>query len=170
VTPVRIADGTLVSLDVSLYDAQGNLLEKSEAPLRYLHGHEEIFARIESALTGRAAGDHLQLQLEPEDAFGEYDPELVVLAPVAGLGADAAVGRQVEAAATGDGEPCTFTITDIADGMAVLDGNHPLAGMALRFDIRVVEVRAATPEELAAADGDAPPDFLSVVGPSSRLH
>lgn len=167
---MKITDGALVSLDVSMYDAQGNLLESSDAPLTYLHGHEDIFARIEQALAGQDAGAHLQLQLEPEDAFGDYDPELVVLAPVAELGDEVSVGLRVEATGPDGGDPCFFTITDIADGMAVLDGNHPLAGMALRFDIRVLDVRAATDEELAEAERVRVPDFLAVAPPSPTRH
>lgn len=167
---MKITDGALVSLDVSMYDAQGNLLESSDAPLTYLHGHEDIFARIEQALAGQDAGAHLQLQLEPEDAFGDYDPELVVLAPVAELGDEVSVGLRVEATGPDGGDPCFFMITDIADGMAVLDGNHPLAGMALRFDIRVLDVRAATDEELAEAERVRVPDFLAVAPPSPTRH
>jgi FKBP-type peptidyl-prolyl cis-trans isomerase SlyD len=167
---MKIADGALVSLDVKMYDAQGALLEASEAPLTYLHGHEDIFARIEQALAGREAGAQVQLQLEPEDAFGDYDPELVVLAPLTDLGSEVTVGLRVEATAPDGGDACLFTITDIADGMAVLDGNHPLAGMALRFDIRVLDVRAATDEELADAERIGVPDFLSVAPSPPTRH
>ena len=130
---MKIADDSLVSLEVSMYDAQGQLLDKTEEPLQYLHGHEDIFPRIEEALAGKEVGAHLMLQLEPEDAFGDYDPELVMLTPVDDLGAEVTVGLRVEAAGPDGEDRCVFTITDIAEGMAVLDGNHPLAGMALRF-------------------------------------
>ena len=166
---MKIADGALVSLDVQLYDAQGELLEKSDAPLQYLHGHEDIFPRIEEALTGKEIGAHVLLQLEPEDAFGDYDAELVMLTPVEDLGAEVTVGLRVEAAGPDGEDRCFFTITDIADGMAVLDGNHHLAGMALRFDIRVVDVRPATEQELEDADTPRLPDFLRVADPPT-LH
>jgi len=166
---MKIVDGTLVSLEVTLYDAQGELLEKSDAPLQYLHGNEDIFPRIEEALDGREVGARLLLQLEPEDAFGDYDPELVVLTPVEELGTDVGVGQRVEASGPEGEDTCLFTITDIAEGMAVLDGNHPLAGMALRFDIRVVDVRLATEEELEEAEHPRAPDFLRVPDPPT-LH
>ncbi|HQR69239.1 MAG TPA: peptidylprolyl isomerase [Burkholderiaceae bacterium] len=166
---MKIADGALVSLDVQLYDAQGELLERSDAPLQYLHGHEDIFPRIEEALTGKEVGAHVLLQLEPEDAFGDYDAELVMLTPVEDLGAEVTVGLRVEAAGPDGEDRCFFTITDIADGMAVLDGNHPLAGMALRFDIRVVDVRPATEQELEEADTTRLPDLLRVADPPT-LH
>jgi FKBP-type peptidyl-prolyl cis-trans isomerase SlyD len=166
---MKIVDGTLVSLEVTLYDAQGELLEKSDAPLQYLHGNDDIFPRIEEALDGREVGARLLLQLEPEDAFGDYDPELVVLTPVEELGTDVGVGQRVEASGPEGEDTCLFTITDIAEGMAVLDGNHPLAGLALRFDIRVVDVRLATEEELEEAQRPRAPDFLRVPDPPT-LH
>ena len=166
---MKIADDALVSLDVSMYDTQGQLLDKTEAPLQYLHGHEDIFPRIEEALAGKDVGAHVTLQLEPEDAFGEYDPELVMLTPVEDLGEEVTVGLRVEAAGPDGEDRCVFTITDIADDMAGLDGNHPLAGMALRFDIRVVDVRLATEQELEEADAPGVPDFLRVADPKT-LH
>jgi FKBP-type peptidyl-prolyl cis-trans isomerase SlyD len=166
---MKITDGALVSLDVKMYDAQGELLEQSDVPLQYLHGHEDIFPRIEEALTGKEVGAHLMLQLEPEDAFGDYDTDLVMLAPVDDLGGDVSVGLRVEATGPQGEDQCVFTITDIADGMAVLDGNHPLAGMALRFDIRVVGVRQATEQELEEADAPRLPDFLRLPDPPT-LH
>jgi FKBP-type peptidyl-prolyl cis-trans isomerase SlyD len=167
---MKIDDGALVSLDVSMYDAQGQLLERSDEPLVYLAGHDDIFPRIEDALNGKVAGDRVMLQLEPEEAFGDYDPDLVLLTPVEALGEGVAVGMRVEGE-SGEAAGRLFTITDIADGMAVLDGNHPLAGIALRFDIKVVDVRAATDEELEVAESPRLPDFLRLAEPPDpTLH
>lgn len=167
---MKIDDDTLVSIDVSMYDVQGELLDKTEAPLTYLHGHSDIFGRIEEELRGKEVGDELSVQLEPEESFGDYDPELVTLVPVEDLGEGVAVGMQVEGVAIGAAQ-AVYTITDIAEGMAVLDGNHALAGFALRFEIRVIDVRAATAEELESADAPSLPDFLRVAEPSGRtLH
>jgi len=168
---MKIDQGALVSLDVTMYDAQGILLEHSEEPLVYLHGHDDLFPRVEQALAGKEAGARVALQLEPEEAFGDYDPALVLLMSVENIGEGVEVGMRVE----GDGGEGVagriFTITDIADGMAVLDGNHPLAGFALRFDITVLEVRAASAEELADADSPRLPDFLRLAEPRpTRLH
>lgn len=168
---MKIDQSALVSLDVTLYDAQGNLLERSDEPLVYLHGHDDVFPRIEEALAGKEAGARVALQLEPEDAFGDYDPALVLLMPVENLGEGVEVGMRVEGE-DGQGAPGRiFTITDIAEGMAVLDGNHPLAGLALRFDITVIEVRGASAEELADADAPRLPDFLRLAEPHpNTLH
>lgn len=166
---MKIADGALVTLDVTLYDAQGNLLEQSDGPLVYLHGHEDIFPRIEEALEGLEPGARTELQLEPEEAFGDYDPEMVILAPLADLGDGVEVGMRVEAMGPGGEDRCLFRITDIAEGQAVLDANHPLAGMAVRFLLVVKEVRAATDEELAEAESPLLPDFLRPPEPPT-LH
>jgi FKBP-type peptidyl-prolyl cis-trans isomerase SlyD len=166
---MKISDGVLVSLAVKMYDAQGELLEQTEEPLQYLHGHEDIFPRIEEALAGKEVGAHVTLQLEPEDAFGDYDADLVMLAPVDDLGEGVTVGLRVEASGPQGEDRCLFTVTDIAEGMAVLDGNHPLAGMALRFDIRVLDVRLATGQELEDAESPRLPDFLRLPDPPT-LH
>jgi FKBP-type peptidyl-prolyl cis-trans isomerase SlyD len=126
---------------------------------------------VEAALAGKESGARVALQLEPEEAFGEYDPALVLLMPLDNLGEGVEVGMKVEGDG-GQGVPGRiFTITDIAEGMAVLDGNHPLAGLALRFDITVVDVREVSPEELAEADAPRLPDFLRLAEPRpTTLH
>ena len=95
---MKIDDDTLVSIDVEMYDAQGNLLEKSDEPLTYLHGHGDIFSRIEEELRGKEAGADVSVHIEPEEAFGDYDPELVTLVRVEDLGEGAAVGMRVDGA------------------------------------------------------------------------
>ena len=167
---MKIDDDTLVSIDVEMYDAQGNLLEKSDEPLTYLHGHGDIFSRIEDELRGKEAGANVSVHIEPEEAFGDYDPELVTLVRVEDLGEGVAVGMRVDGTGVG-ASAAEYTITDIAEGMAVLDGNHPLAGFALRFEIKVVEVRVATAEEIESAEPPALPDFLHIPESSGRtLH
>lgn len=167
---MKIDDDTLVSIDVEMYDAQGNLLEKSDEPLTYLHGHGDIFSRIEDELGGKEAGADVSVHIEPEEAFGDYDPELVTLVRVEDLGEGVEVGMRVDGAGVG-ATAAEYTITDIAEGMAVLDANHPLAGFALRFEIKVVDVRAASAEEIESAGAPALPDFLHVAPTSGRtLH
>ena len=149
---MNIAKDTVVSLHYKLSDAQGNLIEESSAPMVYLHGgYGNTLPKIEAALDGQAVGFQTQIQVEPEDAFGEYDAELVKIEPRNLFPAELEVGMQFEGAP--DDEPNAevriFTVTDIADGKVVLDGNHPLAGMALRFALNVVEVRKASAEEVA---------------------
>jgi FKBP-type peptidyl-prolyl cis-trans isomerase SlyD len=165
---LRIEDGCLVSLDVSMYDAQGELLERTDAPLVYLHGAGDIFPRIEAALAGKEAGYRTSVTLEPEDAFGDADASLVHLVECRRLGPKVEVGMRCEGL-PGQADGRIYTVTDVAEGMAVLDGNHPLAGYALRFDLHVRGVERASEEERDAAQRPQPPAFLHLVEPQD-LH
>ena len=150
---MKIAKNTVVTVHYKLSDAQGNLIEESREPMVYLHGgYENTLPKIEQALDGQETGYQTMLQVEPEDAFGEYDPELVKIEPRNRLPSPLEVGMQFEGTPDGDDEGhdmLIFTVTDIAEDKVVLDGNHPLAGMALRFALNVAEVRAASAEEIA---------------------
>lgn len=149
---MNIGKDTVVSLNYKLSDAQGNLIEESRDPMVYLHGgYGNTLPKIEEALDGKAAGFQVQLQVEPEDAFGEYEADLVKIEPRNLFPDELEVGMQFEGSPDGepDADPRVFTVTDIADGKVVLDGNHPLAGMALRFSLDVIEVRKASAEEIA---------------------
>lgn len=157
---MKIADGCLVSLQVRLFDAQGNLLEESGAPIVYLHGAGDIFPRIEAALDGQETGFSASLLLQPHDAFGDFDAGLVHLLDVAALGGNVEVGMRFEGL-PGQADGRIYTVTDVAEGKAVLDGNHPLAGRALRFDLAVVAVEPAG----AATAVTEVPDFLRVIAP-----
>ena len=132
----------MVALRVALHDAQGVELQP-QSELSYLHGgYGELLAALERALEGRGPGDALRLQLEPEQAFGEYDARLVRVEPAERYGRGIAVGMEVEE------DSRLYTVTDVAGGKVVLDGNHPLAGMALRFSLEIITVRGARPEEI----------------------
>ncbi|MGE5338275.1 MAG: FKBP-type peptidyl-prolyl cis-trans isomerase [Gemmatimonadota bacterium] len=161
---MKIEDGCLVSLMVRMFDPQGNLLEETDAPIVYLHGAGDIFPRIEAALAGQEPGFRTSVSLEPEDAFGEFEAERVHLVDVRSLGVEVAPGMRFEGL-PGAPDGRTYTVTDVAEGMAVLDGNHPLAGRTLRFDIDVVDARRASADELAEAELPEVPDFLQVVAP-----
>ena len=108
-------------------------------------GYGQLFDKLEEALEGRQPGDSLQVQLEPEDAFGEYDAGLIRVEPASRYGEGVAVGMEIEE------DSRLYRVTDVAAGSVVLDGNHPLAGMALRFSIVVLDVRGATQEDLSRA-------------------
>lgn len=165
---MKIENGCLVSLDVSMYDVQGNVLEASDAPIVYLHGAGDIFPRIEAALAGCEVGQRRTVQLEPEDAFGDADASLVHLVECDKLGASVEVGMRYEGL-PGQADGRIYTVTDVAEGMAVLDGNHPLVGWALRFDLHVREVQRLADDELASAERPQPPEFLRVLSPHD-LH
>ena len=138
-----VSKDSIVELRVELHDAQGNELSPA-TEMSYLHGgYGGVLEALERALEGKAAGESVRLQLEPEDAYGEYDAELLRVEPAERYGQGIAAGMQIEE------DERLYIVTDVADGTVVLDGNHPLAGMALRFYIEIITVRAASPEEIA---------------------
>ncbi|HEX7220368.1 MAG TPA: peptidylprolyl isomerase [Burkholderiales bacterium] len=133
----------MVSLRVEMHDAQGVQLQ-APSDLTYLHGgYGELLAALERALEGKAPGESVRLQLEPEHAFGEYDAQLLRVEPAERYGEGVEVGMEVEE------DSRFYTVTDVAGGKVVLDGNHPLAGMALRFFLEIVSVRTAKAEEIS---------------------
>jgi len=146
---MRIAKDTVVTLSYRVSDADGNIVDEGAEPIIYLHGgYGGLFPRLEESLEGKEAGHELCIKLQPEDAFGEYDAELVSIEEAALFPENVQVGMQFERVMDGNqDEAMLFSVTDIADGKVVVDGNHPLAGMALVFDCTVAEVRAASAEE-----------------------
>ena len=146
---MNVAQNTVVSLSYELYDADGGLIEKAQQPLVYLHGHSGIFPLVEQALEGKAVGEACKVRLTPADAFGEYDAELVRVEDRDKFPAEVAVGMQFQGESEKRSEVIVYTVTDIADGKVVVDGNHPLAGQTLNFSCTIADVRAATQEELS---------------------
>jgi len=158
---MKIEKNTIVSLRYKLTDAQNNVIEEPDSPMVYLHGgYEGTFPKIESLLDGQDIGYEATIQLEPSEAFGDYDPELLKIEPRTRFPEPLEVGMQFEGVPDADegadasvddsedDEPLIYTVTDVADNQVVLDGNHPLAGMALRFWVQVEDVRAATEDEI----------------------
>jgi FKBP-type peptidyl-prolyl cis-trans isomerase SlyD len=149
VANMKIARDTVVSINYELSDANGKLLEKTSKPISYLHGgYHGMFPMVEEALQGKSAGDSCKLTMDPQDAFGEYDSELVCTEPRHLFPENVAVGMQFEGGAEGSDDVMIYTVTEVAQDKVVVDGNHPLAGQTLNFSCTVTEVRAATPEEI----------------------
>ena len=147
---MQIGKDTVVGLSYELLDTDGKVIEKTEEPFEYLHGgYRGIFPLVEKALMGKTVGDQCRVRLEPEDAFGEYDAELVHLEPRDKFPEKLKVGMQFTGHGTESGTTLVYTVTDIADGKVVVDGNHPLAGKTLQFLCTVSAVRAATAEEIS---------------------
>ncbi len=143
---MKISADTVVTLDYKVTDPEHAIVDPGETPLVYLHGHDGIFPKLEAALTGKVVGDALDVKLEPADAFGEYDDGLVTSESLDNLPPGVTVGTQLEG--TSEHGRHIMLVAQIADGEAVLDGNHPLAGVALTFSCTVSAVRAATAEEV----------------------
>lgn len=146
---MKIAKDTVVTLQYKVAEPTGKLIEASRDPMVYLHGgYENTLPKIEEALEGRERGDEVTLNLQPEDAFGARDPALERTIPKSEFPPGVKVGGQLEGR-TDDGRPHVFHVVKIKGDKVLLDGNHPLAGRALRFQLKVTGVRAASAEEIA---------------------
>ena len=148
---MRIAKNTVVTLAVDLTDSDGNPLGDAGSPLSYLHGgYQGIFPLVEEGLAGKSTGTEFAISLDPENAFGNYDENLIRLEPKIALPSNVEVGMQFEGLPEGNEEDrwVVYTVTDVADDKVVLDGNHPLAGERLVFKCVVTAVRAATDDEV----------------------
>ncbi|HEV2220918.1 MAG TPA: peptidylprolyl isomerase [Casimicrobiaceae bacterium] len=144
---MNVFANTVVTITFQLFDSNNRLIEEADEPIAYLHGgHSGIFPKVEEALGNKRVGDSVSVTLEPDDAFGDYDAELMRIESLDQLPPEIAVGGHL--VAEQDGHEVVWRVTSIADGKAVLDGNHELAGQRLRFDCRVLDIRPATPEEL----------------------
>jgi FKBP-type peptidyl-prolyl cis-trans isomerase SlyD len=147
---MTIAQDQVVSIHYTLRDDAGEVIDSSAdgEPLSYLHGHGNLIPGLERELTGRKAGDRLQVKVPPTDGYGEYDSELVQRVPRRALKGipNVQVGMRLQAQ-TAQG-PRAVVVTHLAGDMVTLDGNHPLAGKNLNFEVEVAAVRAATAEEL----------------------
>jgi len=146
---MQVGKNTVVTISYELFDSAGKLIEKTSEPISYLHGgFQGIFSRVEDALDGKTVGERCEVRLEPEDAFGEYNAQLVRTEPRDRFPPNVKVGMQFEGAPEGSKEYILYTVTDVADDQVVVDGNHPLAGQTLVFNCTVTAVRTATGEEL----------------------
>jgi FKBP-type peptidyl-prolyl cis-trans isomerase SlyD len=157
---MNIFANTVVTLTFELYDADNTLLEATEEPIVYLHGgFSAMPPKLEASLSNKKAGDVVSVTLEPADAFGDYDPALVKLEPVESLPPDVEKGMMFETYANeadDQGQGIVYTVTDLAEGKAVLDGNHAWAGKRVRFECKILDVRPATPDEIGHGHAHGP--------------
>ena len=142
-----IAQDDVVTIHYTLKDDADKVIDSSSGgePLAYLHGHGNIVPGLERELAGKSAGDRLTVRVPAAEGYGEYDRALVQKVPRRSLKgiANLRVGMRLQAGHQ------AVTVTHIAGDMVTLDGNHPLAGQNLNFDIEITAVRPATEEELA---------------------
>ncbi|TXH40294.1 MAG: peptidylprolyl isomerase [Burkholderiaceae bacterium] len=150
---MQIAADTVVTLSFELFNDKGELLDATDGPLAYLHGgYGGILESVEEALEGKKAGDRLELSLSVDDAFGPYDPELVKEEDRSAFPDDVEEDMLFEAEDPETGEAVLCRITAVDGDKVTIDANHPFAGLDVRFEIEVHEVRAATAEEIEAGD------------------
>jgi len=151
---MEITPQCVVALTWTLKDTLGEELDVLDEPVEFLVGGHDLLPVIETALQGHSTGASLQLQIEPEQAFGDFNDQLLFLEPRHLFPADLQEGLTMEGSALPDGchaeapKDALYTITDIYPDHVVLDGNHPLAGIAIRISLKVETVRDATEEEI----------------------
>ncbi len=173
---MQISAPCVVSLTWRLEDAHGQLIDELETALEFFYGGDDLLAKVEEVLNGQETGFEAKLHLEPEQAFGEYDPELVFFEERSLFGEQIEPGMQFDGppeGATVEGLPkdAIYTVTEVYDTHVVLDGNHPLAGIALRLDLVVRGVREATEEEIESGSLSEPGvSVLSTAPSGSHLH
>ena len=150
---MEIKMNSVVKITFELKDSDGNLLESSSEPISYLHGgYDNIFPKVEEAMHGKKVGEEVIVSLEPADAFGTYDENLVQIEPATAFpGASLKKGMQFEGD-DGSGEVIIYTVTDIADGKVIVDGNHPWAGQRVIFSAIVKDIRLANEQEIKHKD------------------
>lgn len=147
----QVARNTVITLDYHVTDPDGEVVDEGRDPLVYLHGgYDDIFPKIEEALQGKSVGESVQVKLQPDEAFGEYDPQLVQIESRKEFPKELQVGMQFEGGPEdgGDDDFVIYRVTDIEGDKVVLDGNHPLAGSALVFTCTVTAIRPASAEEI----------------------
>ena len=173
---MQIHKPCVVSLTWRLADAQGQPIDELTEPVEFFFGGDDLLPKVEEALDGQAVGFETHLHLEPEHAFGEYDSDLVCFEDRALFPAEVAPGMRFEGlpegAATPDMPPeAIYTVTEVYPSHVVLDGNHPLAGMALRLHVSVRDVRAASEDEVEAGSvGSGVFDVLDAMPAPDRLQ
>jgi FKBP-type peptidyl-prolyl cis-trans isomerase SlyD len=166
----------VVSLVWRLNDAQGQLIDELTDPVEFFVGGDDLLPKVEEALIDQEAGYEAELHLEPEHAFGDYQPELVFFESREIFPEGIEPGMQFDGlpeGATTEDMPseAIYTVTEVYPDHVVLDGNHPLAGIALRLALTVREVRAATAEEIEAGSVGGPAvSVLKTQPPSPHLH
>ena len=146
----KISNDHVVGIDYRLTVADGTEVDSTgdRGPMEYLHGHQNIVPGLEKELEGRGLGDSLEVTVGPQEGYGEHDPERIVEVSREQLGFEPEVGAVV-AAKLPDGREQHLLIAEVDGEKVTLDGNHPLAGQTLRFEVTVVSIRAATEEEIA---------------------
>ena len=147
---MSITHDQVVSIHYTLRDDAGEVIDASAAgaPLAYLHGHGNLIPGLERELTGKSAGDRLQVKIAARDGYGEYDSALVQRVPRRALKGvpNLKVGMRLQT--QGGHGARAVTVTQVVGDMVTLDGNHPLAGKNLNFEVEIAAVREATAEEL----------------------
>ncbi|WP_372748625.1 peptidylprolyl isomerase [Litorivivens sp.] len=148
---MKIANNCVVSFHYTLTDEDGQTLDSSDGrePLAYLHGHNGIIPGLENELVGKGQGDSLQVVVQPEDGYGEFNPELLQQVPREAFQGVESIEPGMQFQAQGEGGQAQMVVVrEVTDEAVLVDGNHPLAGQVLNFDVTIESVREASAEEI----------------------
>ncbi|WP_136247744.1 FKBP-type peptidyl-prolyl cis-trans isomerase [Halomonas borealis] len=147
---MQIAQNAVVAFHYTLTNDSGEVLDSSEGrePLTYLHGSGNIIPGLEKEMEGRAAGEKLQAKVTPEEGYGEVQPQLVQEVPRDAFQGVESIEAGMQFQAQTEGGPLMVTVTQVEGDTVTVDGNHPLAGQTLNFDVEIAEVREASEEEV----------------------
>jgi len=145
-----VQNGKVVSFSYTLKDEKGNVLEKTDAGdgMEYLHGNQNIIPGLEQAMTGMKVGEMKNVKVRAEDAYGLYDDDLLFKVPLSNFPGNMAIEPGMEFQTQTENGVMVITVQEIDGENAVVDGNHPMAGLDLEFDVVVKNIREATPQEL----------------------
>ncbi len=147
---MQISDKMVVTIDYTLKDDNGTVLDSStEGNFAYLHGANNIIPGLENALTGKTAGDEVDISVSPAEGYGEHNETMIQAVPrdMFDSEQEIQVGMQFHAESP-EGEMIVVTVTDVEGDDVTVDGNHPLAGVNLNFGVKVIDIREASDEEI----------------------
>ncbi|OYT99481.1 MAG: peptidylprolyl isomerase [Burkholderiales bacterium PBB1] len=173
---MHIQSPCVVALTWRLEDAQGQLIDELAQPVEFFYGGLDLLEQVEAAIRDQTIGFEASLHLEPEQAFGDYDASLVFFEERSVFPDGIEVGMQLEGVPQGAVTPdmpddVLYTVTEVYPTHVVLDGNHPLAGRALRIHLKVQDVRVASADEIAAGTVGQPAfSVLNAMPPGPHLH
>lgn len=148
---MNIGEKCVVSFHYKLTNSEGEQLDSSDGqePLKYLHGASNIVPGLEKELEGKKAGDALKVEVQPEEGYGEMSPQLVQKVPHSAFEGAPEIKAGMQFQAQGpDGQAQLITVKEVSDDEVTVDGNHPLSGQVLNFDVTIEDVREASAEEL----------------------
>ncbi len=147
---MKITQNTVVNIDYTVKDKDGNVIDSSKdgMPLEYIHGTGRIISGLERELEGKDVGDEFSVEIEPKDAYGEYDDSLLIEVPKSNFDVNTEIKVGMKFHASSPGGPAIVRVTKVTDDVITVDANHELAGKKLFFDVKVVSVREATEDEL----------------------
>lgn len=160
---MQITKNSVVTIQYTLKDDAGEVLDQStpEEPLAYIHGLGHLIPGLENELDGKTSGDKLNTKIEPKDAYGERNDQMIQVVPKSEFENAESIQPGMQFQVESDEGPIFFTAVKVDENEITLDGNHPLAGVTLHFDVEITDVREATAEEL---------DHGHVHGPGGQNH